>query len=71
MHDPEVANPDIIRELNGVRYYLLKKDMTHQEARFYCGKRFPKGDLMEIDTKEKIEITKDLYFDNVSGNNLP
>ena len=38
MHDPEVANPDIIRELNGVHYYLLKKDITHQEAIFFVEK---------------------------------
>ena len=34
------------------------------EARRYCGMHFPKGDLAEIDTVEKIQAITNLYLAN-------
>ena len=38
--------------------------MTPNDARLYCGNTFPKGDLMEVDTEEKVRLAKQLYFEN-------
>ena len=49
---------------NGIHYYLLKQTLNANKARNFCGSRFPKGDLAEIDTTEKLEAIKQLYINN-------
>ena len=39
---------------NGFHYYIIRLEKMAIEAREYCVKTFPKGDLAEIDTVEKI-----------------
>ena len=36
-------------------------------ARRYCGEKYPRGDLSEIDTTEKLNIAKQLYIDLYGG----
>ena len=54
-------------ELNGTHYYFIRLPYTHSEARMYCGDKYPKGDLMEIDSSEKIKIARQLVFENHNG----
>ena len=36
--------------------------MSFKDARSFCGKRFPKGDLAKIDTTDKIRLLKELFI---------
>ena len=49
---------------DGIHYYLINLEKGVRKARDYCGKRFPKGDLAEIDSIEKIQTIKKLYLSN-------
>ena len=52
-------------EVNGTHYYYLPIGYTQNQARKFCGDKFPKGDLIQIDTIEKIEIARQIYFMNL------
>ena len=57
--------PTVIKSYsNGIHYYLIKRSATSRGARIYCGNRFPKGNLAEIDTPEKIKAIRQLYISN-------
>ena len=49
--------------MNGVYYYYIKRLSNLRIAREFCGNRFPKGDLVEVDTDEKIAIVKDMILE--------
>ena len=47
---------------NDIYYYIIKKSLTFTDGRSFCGTHFPKGDLAEIDTTQKINAIKRLII---------
>ena len=46
---------------NGLYYYLVLEKNIYADATVYCGKKFPKGTLAEIDTLEKLTAVYNIY----------